>query len=156
MGVSESFDSLDAERPSPVRSAELEACRGLLDALPEPAWVFDLLSRRVLLVNAPALALLGVQPSALLDFAEDTEGTYLARELVDGSDLAQLTATLRARGEALPFELAAFVACEVARALQPGFEIERADQRLQHVAKHVDAIARAIVARLLAEHHMRL
>jgi serine/threonine-protein kinase len=66
---------------------------------------------------------------ALLDFAEDTEGTYLARELVDGSDLAQLTATLRARGEALPFELAAFVACEVARALHHAHTAETPDGR---------------------------
>ena len=56
---------------SPLRAAELAACRGLLDALPEAAWVFELVSRRVLLANDPALALLGVEASALIGSAVD-------------------------------------------------------------------------------------
>jgi hypothetical protein len=84
---------------------------------------------------------------ALLDFAEDTEGTYLARELVDGSDLAQLTATLRARGEALPFELAAFVACEVARALHHAHTAETPDGRALALTHQGVCPAHVLIAR---------
>lgn len=49
----------------------LAACRGLLDALPDPAWIFDLATRRVLQSNAAALALLGLRAEALHEATAD-------------------------------------------------------------------------------------
>ncbi len=56
---------------SNTRRGDLEACRSLLEALPEPAWVFETTTRRVLLVNLPACALLGVQAASLIGTPAD-------------------------------------------------------------------------------------
>jgi len=54
---------------------------------------------------------------ALHDVGEDEDGVYLAMEYVDGTDLKRVNAKLRARREALPFELACFITAEVLRGL---------------------------------------
>ncbi len=86
--------------------------------------------RRHLFDEARALGLLehpGV--AALIDFDEDEQATYLAREAVDGSDLAGISGKLRGRGEALPFELATFMISEILRALHFAHAAETTDGR---------------------------
>ncbi len=69
MGVNEGASSSTS---APLaRQPELEACRGLLDAMPEAAWVFEIASRRVLLANPAAGALLGVAAPDLLGAPAD-------------------------------------------------------------------------------------
>lgn len=53
----------------------------------------------------------------LLDVGEFDGGVFLALEYVEGTDLRKVSQRLRTRSEALPFELAAFVLCEVLRGL---------------------------------------
>ncbi len=54
---------------------------------------------------------------SVLDVGEHENGLYLALEYVEGTDLRRVNNQLRARKEALPFELAAFVTAEVLRGL---------------------------------------
>lgn len=54
---------------------------------------------------------------SILDIGEDDGGIYLALEYVEGTDLRRVNAKLRARREALPFELAVFIVGEVLRGL---------------------------------------
>lgn len=54
---------------------------------------------------------------SLFDVGETEQGIYLALEYVEGSDLRRVNAKLRARKEALPFELAVFITVEVLRGL---------------------------------------
>ncbi len=54
---------------------------------------------------------------ALHDVGETDDGVFLALEYVEGSDLRRVNSKLRARREALPFELAAFITVEVLRGL---------------------------------------
>jgi serine/threonine protein kinase len=54
---------------------------------------------------------------ALHEVGESEHGLYLALEYVDGTDLRRVNQKLRARKEALPFELACFVVSEVLRGL---------------------------------------
>ena len=75
--------------------------------------------RAILLDEAKALAALD-HPNivSLLDLTEDEQGTCLALEYVDGSDLKQVNEAMYTRKEALPLELACYVSIEVLRALQ--------------------------------------
>lgn len=52
---------------------------------------------------------------SVLDIGDTDRGLYLALEYVDGTDLRRVNTRLRARREALPFELAAFLVGEVLR-----------------------------------------
>jgi eukaryotic-like serine/threonine-protein kinase len=65
------------------------------------------------------LAALLVHPNivSVLDFGEEHGSWWMALELVDGLDLRALLVALRARGEALPEELALFIVAEVTKAL---------------------------------------
>lgn len=54
----------------------------------------------------------------VLDFGSDSDGYFLALELVEGRDLAGLTSRLRARSETLPAELTTYIAVELATALE--------------------------------------
>lgn len=54
---------------------------------------------------------------SILDVGEDDSGVYLALEYIEGTDLRRVNAKLRARREALPFELAVFIVGEVLRGL---------------------------------------
>lgn len=74
--------------------------------------------QQMLLDEARALAHLE-HPNvvSLLDVGEDDQGVYLALEYVDGTDLRQINGRLRARKEALPFELGCYVTLEVLRGL---------------------------------------
>lgn len=75
-------------------------------------------NRQALLDEARAIATLDhANLVSLIDANEEEAGTYLAVEFVDGTDLARVNSKLRARGEALPFELACFVTIEVLRGL---------------------------------------
>ena len=75
--------------------------------------------RAMLLDEAKALAALD-HPNivSLLDLTDDEQGTCLALEYVDGSDLKQVNEAMYTRKEALPLELACYVSIEVLRALQ--------------------------------------
>ncbi len=61
---------------------------------------------------------------SLFDVGETQGGVYLALEYVEGCDLRRVNATLRARKEALPFELAAFITTEVLRGLHHAHTVE--------------------------------
>jgi serine/threonine protein kinase len=76
------------------------------------------ISREMLLDEAKALAWID-HPNviSILDFGEVDDGFYLAMEHVDGTDLRQVNMTLRRRREALPLEIAAYLAIEVLRGL---------------------------------------
>jgi len=76
-------------------------------------------TREILLDEAKALAALD-HPNivSLLDLTDDEQGTCLALEYVDGTDLKQVNETMYTRKEALPLELACYVSIEVLRALQ--------------------------------------
>ena len=52
---------------------------------------------------------------SIYDVGETEQGLYLALEYVDGTDLRRVNQKLRARKEALPFELACFIVAEVLR-----------------------------------------
>jgi len=54
----------------------------------------------------------------VLDFGSDSDGYFLALELVEGRDLSGLTSRLKARGESLPVELTTYIAVELATALE--------------------------------------
>lgn len=54
---------------------------------------------------------------SILDVGEDDQGIYLALEYVEGTDLRWVNSKLRTRKEALPFELACYIAGEVLRGL---------------------------------------
>lgn len=54
---------------------------------------------------------------SLFDVGENENGLYLALEYVEGTDLRRVNQKLRARKEALPFELAVYTASEVLRGL---------------------------------------
>src|SRR5262245_50094481 len=54
---------------------------------------------------------------SILDVGEDEQGVYLALEFIDGTDLRWVNGKLRARKEALPFELACYITSEVCRGL---------------------------------------
>lgn len=84
--------------------------------------------RQMLFDEARALAYLD-HPNlvTLLDADEDATGVFLCLEYVDGTDLRSVNAALRARGEALPFELAGFIAVEVLRGLHHAHTAERPD-----------------------------
>lgn len=84
--------------------------------------------RQMLFDEAQALAYLD-HPNlvTLLDADEDSTGVFLCLEYVDGTDLRTVNANLRARGEALPFELAGFIAVEVLRGLHHAHTAERPD-----------------------------
>ena len=58
------------------------------------------------------------------DIEEDERGLFIALEHVNGVDLGGVNATLRSRGEALPFELAALIAAEILRALHHAHEAQ--------------------------------
>lgn len=75
-------------------------------------------SREMLLDEAKALAWLD-HPNivSILDFGEDKGGFYLAMEHVDGTDLRYVNMSLRKRREALPLEIACFLAIEILRGL---------------------------------------
>lgn len=74
--------------------------------------------REMLLDEARALAWLDhMNVVAIIDLAEDDSGFFLAIEHVDGTDLRRVNQLLRTRGEALPFELACFMAAEILRGL---------------------------------------
>ncbi len=74
--------------------------------------------RQMLLDEARALAWLDhVNIVQILDVGDDHTGFYLAMEHVDGSDLRRVNRVLRKRGEALPFELACYIAGGVLRGL---------------------------------------
>ena len=86
------------------------------------------LKRQMLFDEARALAYLD-HPNlvTLLDAEEDNGGVYLCLEFVDGTDLRTVNGSLRARGEALPFELAGFIAVEPLRGLHHAHTAERPD-----------------------------
>lgn len=74
--------------------------------------------RQMLLDEARALAWLDhANVVQILDLGEDGSGFYLSMEHVDGTDLRRVNALLRKRGEALPFELACYIAGGVLRGL---------------------------------------
>ena len=75
-------------------------------------------SREMLLDEAKALAWLD-HPNivSILDFGEDKGGFFLAMEHVDGTDLRYVNMSLRKRREALPLEIACFLAVEILRGL---------------------------------------
>ena len=77
------------------------------------------ITKEMLLDEARALASLD-HPNivSLLDLTDDENGTCLALEYVDGTDLRQVNDTMYARKEALPLELACYIAIEVLRALE--------------------------------------
>ena len=52
---------------------------------------------------------------SIFDVGETEQGLYLALEYVDGTDLRRVNQKLRARKEALPFELACYLVAEVLR-----------------------------------------
>lgn len=54
---------------------------------------------------------------SLLDVGEDEQGIFIALEFVDGTDLRWVNEKLRARKEALPFELACYIVGEILRGL---------------------------------------
>lgn len=95
--------------------------------LPRSSHQFDL-KRQMLFDEARALAYLD-HPNlvTILDADEDATGVYLCLEYVDGVDLRSVNAALRARGEALPFELAGFIAVEILRGLHHAHGAERPD-----------------------------
>ncbi len=95
--------------------------------VPRRAPQYDL-KRQMLFDEARALAYLD-HPNlvTLLDAEEDNIGVYLCLEFVDGTDLRTVNGSLRARGEALPFELAGFIAVEVLRGLHHAHSAERPD-----------------------------
>ena len=70
---------------------------------------------------------------SLFDVGETEEGVYLALEYVEGSDLRRVNAKLRARKEALPFELAVFVTVEVLRGLHHAHTSKDQDGRLLEI-----------------------
>jgi serine/threonine-protein kinase len=53
----------------------------------------------------------------LLDVGDDDQGVYLAIEFIEGTDLRWVNSKLRARKEALPFELACYITGEILRGL---------------------------------------
>jgi serine/threonine protein kinase len=65
----------------------------------------------------------------LLDLGEDDQGVFLALEYVDGTDLRWVNNKLRQRKEALPFELACFIAVEVLRGLHHAHQAVGPDGR---------------------------
>jgi len=104
--------------------------------------------RRRLFEEAQAIAFLehpGV--AALVDLGEDDRGIYMARELVDGVDLLHVTATLRSRGEALPFEIASFITSEITRALHHAHAAEAPDGRPLGITHQGVSAAHVLVAR---------
>ncbi len=96
-----------------------------------PAGASDYAIRRQMLLDeARALARIDhVNLVNVLDADEDDDGFYLALEHVDGVSLARVNAALRKRGEALPFELACFMAAEVLRGLHHAHGAVGADGR---------------------------
>jgi serine/threonine protein kinase len=54
---------------------------------------------------------------SIYDVGEDEQGVYVALEYVEGTDLRWVNSKLRARKEALPFELACYITAEVLRGL---------------------------------------
>lgn len=66
---------------------------------------------------------------SLYDVGESEQGLYIALEYVEGSDLRRVNSKLRQRKEALPFELACYVASEVLRGLHHAHSAVGADGR---------------------------
>jgi serine/threonine protein kinase len=54
---------------------------------------------------------------SIIDIGEDDGSVFVALEYVEGTDLRRVNTKLRARREALPFELAVFIVAEVLRGL---------------------------------------
>jgi hypothetical protein len=100
--------------------------------------------RRALYAEARALAFLEHPGIAeLVDFQESDAGVHLARGFVDGTDLGTITSRLRARGEALPFELACHILTELTRGLEAA-----------HAAQGPDGRAAAITHLALSPEHV--
>ena len=84
---------------------------------------------------------------------DDLIGRGLA--IVRGGPFLQRAFGVLRRGEHAAGAVAPRGADRAARAVEPGFEIKRTDQRFHHIAQHIVRIRRTIVARLLAEAEMR-
>jgi serine/threonine-protein kinase len=90
---------------------------------------------------------------AVHDFDRDESGClFLAMELVDGADLRRLLSLARERREAVPVEVAAFIAAEALRALEYAHEFAEGGKALgivhRDVSPHNVLISRAGAVKL--------
>lgn len=84
---------------------------------------------------------------SLFDVGETEQGVYLALEYVEGSDLRRVNAKLRARKEALPFELAVFITVEVLRGLHHAHTSKDRDGRLLEIVHRDVNPSNVLIAR---------
>ncbi|MCC7384716.1 MAG: protein kinase [Deltaproteobacteria bacterium] len=108
----------------------------------------DEVGRRRLFEEARDFAFLA-HPSIppLLDLGEEGSGLWLARGFVDGADLASVIAKLRSRSEALPLELACWMAAEILRGLHQAHTANTPDGRPLEVLHHAVSPSGVLISR---------